>query len=408
MKNKIILILSLVSMSLQAQKVSFISEELMMGVKNHLGFADADEVFQTQTDTITAINLSGLGICDISDLASLQNVSWIDLSDNNIEDVSPLTSLEHLHYVNLKRNKLETINPLIYACTDSLYVNVADNYIKDYKYLFSVTSCPLLIEGMGAQKEEMNPIYFDVYQLYADVDDSGEMKVSWRGYTNMEDDVFLKCGAWNVLAMMDGYTNSVLLPHELDTISQIILSNGIVGDTTYVIPSAHLNIESNQTTILETGLPDSYQIGFYNALYGTVTVIDQSFTYTAPSTQQTDTLYFSYYQGQQLKGFAEYYFGMASSEPSEVTQISSSSKQLKLTWSGDRLMVECPLSISSDCDLATITVWDAEGKLLTTKEVYADNDICVELKVSGSIGNVVIVQVDYCGKRIIGKCFKTK
>ena len=49
---------------MQAQKVTFLSEGFEFGVKAHLGLSESDEVQQTQTDTITSIDLSGRGICE--------------------------------------------------------------------------------------------------------------------------------------------------------------------------------------------------------------------------------------------------------------------------------------------------------------------------------------------------------
>jgi len=58
-----------------------------------------------------------------------------------------------------------------------------------------------------------------------------------------------------------------------------------------------------------------------------------------------------------------------------------------------------------DCKEATISVWNAAGQLLATEDVDASHGIDTMLNVSNRRGNVAIVQVDCCGKRIIGKCF---
>ncbi len=297
--------LAFVAMSMQAQAVTFISEGFEAGVKAHLGLNSTDEVMQSQTDTITSIDMSGREIVDISDVAYLPNLTWINLSENKIEDVTPLASLEHIHYVNLSRNALESINPLAFACTDSLHVNVADNYIQDYNYLFSVTSCQLQLEGMGAQQVKNAP-YFDVYQLYADVDEDGMTKACWRGYTNMEADVTLKCGTLQVAAQMDGYTNSVALP-ELDATMQVVLSNGETGDTTYVVPPSTHIVKGGDEVTIDTQLPESYQIGYLRALHGTVEADGLTLHYMAPSSIVVDTLYMSYCEGNRIRGFTQLY-----------------------------------------------------------------------------------------------------
>ena len=67
MKTRIIIILlSVLTMKASAQTVTFFSPEFEWGVKQHLGLSENDEVLQSQTDTITSIDLSGLGIIDVS------------------------------------------------------------------------------------------------------------------------------------------------------------------------------------------------------------------------------------------------------------------------------------------------------------------------------------------------------
>ena len=43
-----------------------------------------------------------------------------------------------------------------------------------------------------------------------------------------------------------------------------------------------------------------------NALHGTVTIDGTNLAYTAPTDLDTDTVYISYYEGWQLRGFTEY------------------------------------------------------------------------------------------------------
>jgi len=301
------LVLAIASMNVLAQKVTFVSEEFEAGVKAHLGIGDADEVMQAQTDAITAIDLSGLEIVDISDVLSLPNLTWIDLGYNKIEDVSPLASLEHLHYVNLRRNELETINPLVFACTDSLHVNVAENYIKDYSYFFGPTSCQFIIEGMRAQQQEKNAPYLNVYQLYAYLDEKGEFEACYRGFTNVDGGISLVCGSQSEPAKMDGYTNSVTLPEDLIGATKVILSNGETSEETYVVPIADNLVEAGKTVTLTTGLPDDYYFSYAVANVGTVKIVDNTLQYTAPEVVSPDVINFCYYKGSVLKGFSRFY-----------------------------------------------------------------------------------------------------
>ena len=401
MKRKIITIMfAIVTMIVQAQKVTFVSEGFMAGIKNHLGLGDTDEVMQTQTDTITVIDLSGREIADISDVAYLTNVTWIDLSENKIEDVSPLTSLEHLQYVNLRRNALEDINPLAFACTDSLHVNIAENYIKDYDYLFSVTSCHLLLEGMGAQQEKNAP-YFDVYQLYADVNNDGTTRACYRGYTNMEAGVTLRCEELNASAVMDGYTNSVTLPYDLDATTQIVLSNGEVGDTTYVVPPAIHIVEGGGEVTVDTELPESYQIGYLRALHGTVESNGTTLHYVAPSPLEADTLYVSYYEGSRIKGFTQMYF--MSQDFIDKIKAPQQDRPLKVSLHDGVLNIaELPTQGKAITD---VKVYDALGRMLATEISDNQQSMSITLQTSPS---VVIVEVSLSNAFAVDKHIVTK
>lgn len=81
----------------------------------HLGLDENMDIIQSRTDTITVIDLSGLGITSLSDIVYLPNVEVLDLSDNDITDVGPLNALSSLRDLNLKGNELESINLLAFS-----------------------------------------------------------------------------------------------------------------------------------------------------------------------------------------------------------------------------------------------------------------------------------------------------
>ena len=71
-----IAVLMMTALVAQAQKVTFYSPEFENGVRHHIGLGESDDVLQTQTDTITTLNLSGLEITDISaKMVSLSSLS---------------------------------------------------------------------------------------------------------------------------------------------------------------------------------------------------------------------------------------------------------------------------------------------------------------------------------------------
>ena len=293
--------------TVSAQNVTFYSSEFAEGVKTHLGLDDNSVVTQQQTDTITAINLSGYGIKDIRDVVYLPNVHTLDLSYNEIREVDPLLPLDSLHYVDLRGNLLEDINVLSFSCSDSLVLSVAYNYIKDFSRLLLPSSCHISISGMSAQKDK-NASYMKVYQFYADIQE-GQPVINYRGYSNMGNDIILECGSTHMAAEMTGNFNTMRITDNLSSTTKATLSNGETGDTTWVVPPVDYETAPEQTVTVETGLPENYTIGSANALYGTVVINGTDLVYTAPDVAVSDTLSFSYYKRGVLKGFSRYFLG---------------------------------------------------------------------------------------------------
>ena len=93
---------------------------------------------QTFPDDTTEVDLSDLGITDISELSALPSLITVNLEKNNISDVAPLSSLGILTYLNLNDNQISNISPLG-AINGLVSAELARNNISD-------------ITAMGSQK----------------------------------------------------------------------------------------------------------------------------------------------------------------------------------------------------------------------------------------------------------------
>ena len=301
----IIILAAALSLTANAQKVTFSSDGIEAGVRHHLGLdADAD-IMQSQTDTITAIDLSGLGITDLRDIVYLPNVRTLDLSDNDITNVGPLNVLDSLRELNLRENALESINLLAFSNAERMTVDVTANYIDDFSYLFDCIKCQYTFIGMSRQKVKDAP-YLDVYQLYADVTDDGQPIVWYRGFTNMTDTPFMKCDGAQSAANIDGHLNSMAVPGSPTATAAVVLSCGEQTDTTYVVPPRIIELEGRTTITLATDLPDSYHIGSVYVRHGTVEIDGATMTYTVAD-DDDDIVQFSYYEGDRLRGISKFY-----------------------------------------------------------------------------------------------------
>ena len=397
-----ICLLSLATLNAQGQEVPFKSSVMEGAVRQHLNINEGATISFSQLDTITFLDLSRRGVTDIQDLMLMPNLRVLNLSDNAVSDLRPLAVLDSLEYVNLSGNNLISINDLISSTASSMTVNVSFNRIKDFSLFCSVSPCEFTLNGTGLQLNDAAP-YFDVYQLYADVSDTRVAKACYRGYTNMEADVTLKCGELNAHAVMDGYTNSVTLPYELGETTQVILSNGEVGDTTYVVPPKVYVVNAGEEVTINTALPESYQIGYLRTLHGTVEAEPKgdgsqgaTLHYTAPSPLVADTLYMSYYEGNRIKGFAQMYF--MSQDFYDGVKSLRQDNPMKMS------LHDGVLSISGmsahEKGITAVKVFDAMGRTLAMQT--AKNQQSIEIPLPSN-QTLVIVEVTYAGQRIVTK-----
>lgn len=304
MRKTAIFILTAVAIAAQAQKVTFTSEGIEAGVRHHLGLDANADIPQSRTDTITAIDLSGLSITDLRDIVYLPNVRALDLSDNNITNVGPLNVLDSLRELNLKKNALESINLLAFSNSDKMIVDVTANYIEDFSYFFDCIKCQFTLIGMNRQQAKDIP-YLDVYQLYADVKEDGQTVIWYRGFTNMKETPILVCGDTQANATINGHLNSIAIPGSPINTTAVVLSCGGQSDNTYIVPSLYFTVKENETITIETGLPDDYVISSAFAERGTATIDGTKVNYTA-SNIVTDVLYVSYSDGIRFRGFTKY------------------------------------------------------------------------------------------------------
>ncbi len=397
--RKFIMIISLAMLSLaikvQGQELRFISPVVEKGIRQHLNITEEETISFSQLDTITFLDLSRRGITNIQDLKLLPNLRTLDLSENMVDDLQPLAILDSLEWVDLSYNNLKSINDLFYSTSKNLTIDVSFNYIKDFSLFCSISLCNFTLDGAEHQLNKDAP-YFDVYQLYADVSDTRVAKACYRGYTNMEADVTLKCGELNAHAVMDGYTNSVTLPYELGETTQVILSNGEVGDTTYIVPPKVYVVNAGDKVTINTALPESYQIGYLRALHGTVEAEGATLHYTAPSPLVADTLYMSYYEGNRIKGFAQMYF--MSQDFYDGVKSLRQDNPMKMS------LHDGVLSISGmsaqEKGITAVKVFDAMGRTLAMQT--AKNQQSIEIPLPSS-QTLVIVEVTYAGQRIVTK-----
>lgn len=290
----------------QGQELTFISQDVEDGIRQHLNISEEDQISFQQLDTITRLDLSKRGITDIRDLVLLPKLRVLDLSDNRVDDLQPLTVLDSLEWVDLSYNNLKGINDLFYSSAKNLNINVAFNYIKDFSLFGSISSCNFTLDGAELQMSAEAP-YYDVYHFYTYFVEDDKPVIAYRGYTNIELANTVNCASSNIQVWLDGDSYVVVLPETPTGTAKVTLTNGKQNETTYIVPPADFKVGAGNTVTLETGLPDDYFLKSAYASKGTVEIVGNMIKYTASEKVVSDILYFSYYQGSELKGLSRFY-----------------------------------------------------------------------------------------------------
>ncbi len=101
------------------------------------------------------LDLSGNEISDLSPLMNLPKLEWIDVSDNELTDLRPLMGIEDLKYIDASGNSINSTSPVsMMNGVEELYLN--DNPLRDFSGLRSAKSLKVLgLANTGLKDEDL-------------------------------------------------------------------------------------------------------------------------------------------------------------------------------------------------------------------------------------------------------------
>lgn len=170
--------LSITGIELTESKLAEL-EEALPNCRIHSDDAVAEEITlggKTFMSDVEELDLGGLGISDISELAKceklkkldlrdnsisslaalkdLEDLEWLCVWNNSISDLSPLTNMTKLTYLDADSNRISDLTPLRGLRLTELYVN--DNAITNFNALQAMTSLQRLgLKGTGASDDTL-------------------------------------------------------------------------------------------------------------------------------------------------------------------------------------------------------------------------------------------------------------
>ena len=146
--------LSIKSISVSAEQLSALSAALPnCAIHSEQAQQERQEISfggKTFPSEITDLDLSEMGIRDISALANCQFLIRLNLSGNEVSDLSPLMNLQYLQYLDISYNRVSDLRPLMGV--DSLgFLNASGNEI-------SSTSPLTMMNGLNSLYLDGNPL----------------------------------------------------------------------------------------------------------------------------------------------------------------------------------------------------------------------------------------------------------
>ncbi len=104
----------------------------------------------TFASDITDLDLSNMGIWDISALGACQSLTRLNLSGNSVSDLSPLMNLPYLQWLDISYNEVSDLRPLMGISTLT-FLNASGNMINS-------TSALSMMQSLGTLYLDENPI----------------------------------------------------------------------------------------------------------------------------------------------------------------------------------------------------------------------------------------------------------
>lgn len=407
MKNILILLILLVGITTPTlgQKIVFRSKNFEAAVKHSLGIEDNAEITQASAAAVSALDLSGNDLRDISDISFFSNLVTLNLSGNRIENVEPLRNLANLQQLDLSKNEIESIEPLCLSTSNSLNVNVSGNYIRYFAGFSSAPYCVFNVIGTKDQKDKKS-YELSVNQFFCSVSDIGKTLLTYALWSNQPKvSLQIIVGRKQVVpAVVTNYSQEldispafVKYPQQ-DTEIELRSNGKMFGKTILVVPRYFIVKKNVGQQELPLKLPEGYKVDFLcnTSKIGRIALQNGGLTYNLshPNDLVADTIRYGYSDPNGFRGFS--YFVVLSTTPYrlEIEQPANGSLIVKNKANGKLILpgsmvpngTKLEVSIIPRNGYAPDCILVNEKQLAPGVEVVMDKDLKVSARMRQVVG----------------------
>ena len=125
------------------QSVNIPDPNLRTAIAEALGKAPGGPITAEEIATLERLEANGMGIMDLTGIASAKNLTVLNIRDNPLSDLSPLTGLAKLHYIHFQNTEVSDLSPLA-SLTKLREIQFRDTEVADLSPLSGLSNLEVI------------------------------------------------------------------------------------------------------------------------------------------------------------------------------------------------------------------------------------------------------------------------
>jgi len=204
--------------------VTFPDSVLERVIRTKIG-KPAGDIYRSDVDTITELQVPDEGISDLTGIENLANLSWLNIFNNNVSNLSPLSGMMSLLVLHMNMNDISDLTPIA-GLTNLDQLTVGQNPITNLTPLSGLTKLHVLrLNDIDAT--DFSPIY-GLTQLWSlDIGSNLLGNIAFVSHFTQVKELALYGNAVSDISILAGMTNLEVLTLTFNQISDLSPLTGL-------------------------------------------------------------------------------------------------------------------------------------------------------------------------------------